>query len=277
MKFKKLIILIIFSLFFTSCTQQEKIDIIKADYEIEIEKILEVADNSQRLVNEYENEIKILESKINCFEKSEIDQEIKIQSLEDEIIKLNKTLIEMEQTENDDINLLMYKSLAKYYKKALLNEFETINPNYNVVTANDIRIGMNFIDVINYMGIDYTEEAFFNGYRGVAESVWQYDGIKIRFDPIFTNFITISSDSVSTNIGIAVGDSALDTLNYCKSTFQVANTPNGGKIFNWFDTGDGNYLILYFDKELTRTNQNIDITEDTKIELIEIARMDCFD
>ena len=309
---EKYIVLIIL-LFITGCTSSnEKIhNDGNETYKNDVKELSVQINNLETLIDEYKNTIDILKSK----EKSEIagyEEQIKlledelllanqslvvtqqipeeklkstiseyeeqIKLLEDELLIANQSLIATQQIpEEINIELLKYKSLANKYEEILLGDYSLTDPINSVIAVNNIRIDMDFDDVINHMGEDYCKETVFNEYKGVSENIWDYEGLEIRFDPVFVNHIIIKSASLETNIGINVGDSAIESLEYCRDTFQVAVTPNGGKIFNWFDTGDGNYLILCFDKDLRNIEQNEDMTKETKIELIEISKKSDFD
>lgn len=149
-------------------------------------------------------------------------------------------------------------------------QIEPLDPNTPVKKIN---IGMTKEEIINILGMDYEEKTIENEIEGGYDTYLTYDGVTICLSEEGTvNYITISTNKVSGNFDINVGNSALEALQYCEENFKNVMNPHGMEnevLFGIFEFEDGISLGLTFNK-YGNINSMEDVKEDTVVQEIRI-------
>lgn len=231
------------------------------------------------ILAEYHEQIELLEAKLEQSEAALLTKDEQINQLVQQSEELKEVAEDdPENTEGTVSEAGMYKDLYEKFKQYILRSSTETPPQATGVSVNNVFLNANFKDVINAFGEEYEETVTYDDYQGGSQIVWVYDDLEITFDPIMISSIRLTGSEYSTNTGISVGDSALPTIAYCESKYEGVKSRHSNEfLYGWYDIGDDQVMIIYFDQSLSRLEQDIEITEDTKVEKIEIAKFTAFD
>jgi hypothetical protein len=282
-----IIIVIIICNILASCNSTVKVS---QDNEIAYQEIKEKLEQKDKYIEHAEKQIKNLKNEqanlrndIENLNNKLIISSNKNLELENRVKELRKQGVNAGNgTEDTAMQLWVYQSIYQDYRTYInltLNEkTDTIDEKF---TINGVSIGDNYKDVIKNYGDSYKEtlhcnEAMYSSNCSFMK--WQYpDGTNIIFDPIFVHSIVIDSIKYDTNFNIKVGDYALEALEYCNDTFEKYYSQHYNEpLLGWYRTQSGNVLILYFNKQNNRVQYGLNITDQTRVEKIELS-IDSFD
>jgi hypothetical protein len=131
--------------------------------------------------------------------------------------------------------------------------------------------------VDNVLGSDYTETYMdIAGHFGESYYVREYnDGLSVIIGKDSDKVLEIElvSDKYQTWLGDKIGDTANDILSKYRKLYTEPETIHSdGKLEGWFDVGDGMVLIFDFNKD-DNMIINVDISLDSKVELIKLTKM----
>lgn len=259
---------------------------------------------SKTVMNELEEELKIKDKKIDEYKLSVDELEKVNASLEQDLIALNSTIAELNnsnlsleedlsklKSENQDLiedigglrfEHWTYEAIYHDYRRYIDSTITETYIDDTQFKINNIAVGSSYKDVLYVFGEPSEETIGFNEGYGENSSymTWKYnDDLVIMFNPIFAESIIISSSEYTTNLNIQVGDLAVDALEYCNSNFEKyygTNYSQEEPLLGWYYTKNGNVLIMHFNKDGNRIQNNITISADTKVEKIEYTT-DLFD
>lgn len=189
-----------------------------------------------------------------------------------EVMKSNQTEMNFE--------LWGYESVYDEYKEFIYSSLdEKPEINEDNASISEVHIGDNYKDVLSRYGERYNEDVLVDELNGGGIIRWTYESGKVvRFDPIYVENIETEDSKDVTNFGIKVGDYALDAIQYCDSNFKKFESVEYSEpLLGWYITDKGNLLILYFNKEKNRIQQDIEVTEKTKVWKIELSTRELFD
>ena len=142
-----------------------------------------------------------------------------------------------------------------------------------------ICLGDSFEKVVDILGSDY-EEVYYNEdsyYYGEPTYLREYGDGEISFvvgdESEMVLEIDVTSDKYETWLGDKVGVTADEVLTkYRKHFTEPESIHTDEKLEGWFDVNNGTLIIFDFDKD-DGMIINVDITPDSKVELIKLTNM----
>ena len=142
-----------------------------------------------------------------------------------------------------------------------------------------ICLGDSFEKVVDILGTDY-EEVYYNEdtyYYGEPTYLREYGNGEISLvvgdESEAVLEIDVTSDKYETWLGDKVGITADEVLpKYRKHFTEPKSIHTDEKLEGWFDVNDGTLIIFDFDKD-DGMIINVDITPDSKVELIKLTNM----
>lgn len=258
-----LVVIILSSLIFFQFRKAENVLSEKESYISELQQSIEEKND---VIDKKNTELKQKNEELKKYESDLIEIKKELDDLQKENLKLRS------EVNTPDYDVWTYKIAFKNYRalsESLLVASEIDN---DYVSINGIHIGHNSKNVKESFGDEYTEVIELDESNGWTDITWYYnDGTSVSFNSVYVSSVKTTNPNYSTNIGIKIGDSALQTLNYCNERFEKVNGIHIDEpLLGWYWTEKGNILILYFNEEGNRFQQDIKINEETKIEKIEV-------
>lgn len=255
-------------------TEEETIQILKNELEEKLFEKESIIKNLTESKSNLEEELCLIKKQINKLEEDNKDLQEELLKLTDKNNTLNAKNSKLEW-ENWD-----YKSLYYDYRKYIDFNISETNLDDSYIKINNIGIGSSYKEVFYAFGQPSGESVGCNesGYGGNSYMSWGYDGdFSIMFDPLFVRRIFIYTSEYNTNFNIKVGDSAEDALRYMDENYKKYYSKHTDEeLKGWYYTDNGNVIILYYNADYSRFQNDIKITPDTKIMSIELTS-DTFD
>lgn len=265
-----MLVVIIFSslLFF----QFRKAENILSQKKIYISELQQSIDEKNNIIDSNNVELEKKNEELKKYESDLIEIKKELDVLKEENLVLRSEEYESEY------DLWIYKIAFDDHRELIQYILMPSEVDNAHVTINGVHIGHNYKNVIKSFGDKYTERMSLDESNGWAMIIWDYsDGTHIAFNSVYVSSIETTNPNHITNIGVKVGDSAQQTLEYCNEKFEKVDSMYYDEpLLGWYWTEKGNILILYFNKENERVQQDIKIDEETKVEKIEVI-VPCFD
>lgn len=206
-------------------------------------------------------------------------EKVNVQSkeLKEELNKSKKKIEELEEKLKanpvDEVNI--YEEIYKDYRQYIDSNTElSENADNKKPSINNIYIGSNYKDVSKLFGNEYIETIEYNaaGYSSNNSFLfWGFnDGTQIRFNPLLVSVIRIGNPKYKTNFGVQIGDSALEAIEYCDANYEQC-VYNGVPNVGWYYIDDGVRLILLFNTDDNIHQNDLSLTNQTKVEKIELT------
>lgn len=244
----KIILIGFLTIIITGCNNQKEMETVNNNLE-SVKKELDIRTNevntlrveiesTMKKIVDYEEEIKILNSRIEECNNEKLMLQVKLNIKETELNQMFK------------------------------------DSNEGIICIGGLKLGYSMKQVYEILGNNYMDSESIE-FLDIAQSKWIYDdGLEIYFDyEGQVSQIELTSSLFHTNLGFRVGDNAIEVLEECKKEFEPLvsihsndNKPNLG----WFYNKKNELIILHFNTENDRFNENINITETTKVEKIEV-------
>ncbi|KAB3532800.1 hypothetical protein [Alkaliphilus serpentinus] len=217
------------------------------------------------------------------------DYEVENSSLDSELASLQSKIISIEERYNkldeefmeQNYKYRAYEALNDRYQYFLINQLENFsNSNISKIKVNGLNLGDDISKVVKIWGENYTESIGIDDAHGKYTHIyWKYqDGTQITLDPIFVSGIIYQNPKYSSNLGVQIGDLAFDAISNCDGLYKKFTSPHTNKdLVGWYIVDNEFILILHFAMEGGRYQNNIAIDSETKVQKIEIVKLNILD
>lgn len=244
----RIILIVFFMILSTGCDNKKEVETlnnnlesVKKELDIKINEVNSIKieiESGKKKIEYYEKEIKILESKIKEYDMEKFILQDKLKVKENEINQMLK------------------------------------DNNEGIISIAGLRLDYSMKQVYEILGNNYKNDEWYD-YGDTPQDKWIYeDGLEIYFNYNGqVSIIELTSPLFHTNLGFRVGDNAIEILEKCKKEFEpfisIHSTDNKSNL-GWFYNKKNELIILHFNTENDRFNENIKLTENTKVEKIEV-------
>lgn len=244
----KIVLIGFLTIIITGCNNQKEMETVNNNLE-----------SVKKELNIKINEVNTLRVEIESHKKKIIDYVEDIKILESRIEEYN-----------------MEKFILQDKLKIKGNELNQMlkDNNEGVISIAGLKLDYSMKQVYEMLGNNYIDGEWYD-YGDTPQDKWIYeDGVEIYFNYNGqVSRIELTSSLFHTNLGFRVGDNASEVLEKCNGEFEPFvsihssdNKPN----FGWFYNNKNELIVLYFNTENDRFNENINLTETTKVEKIEV-------